>query len=105
MLNSTPGWIHCAVGGTEIGADRGYGPARYLTPEEVREVADALSKITAEQLLERFDPGTMDRLEVYPGDWEGEPENREWLADAFSEVSAFYSGVAARGNAVLLYLS
>jgi hypothetical protein len=103
--DEAPGILGRAVlGGTELGADRGYGPARYLTPGEVREVAAALSEVTKDKLLERYDAEVMERLEVYPGDWD-EPENREWLAEAFAEVLAFYSRVAARGNAVLLYLT
>jgi hypothetical protein len=92
------------LGGTEIGTDLGYGPARYLTSAKVQELAAALSLVTTDKLLERYDSKKMERLEIYPGAWE-EPENREWLAEAFAEVLGFYTRVAARGNAVLLYLS
>ena len=103
--DAAPGSLGQAIlGGTEIGPDRGYGPARYLTAQEVREVAEGLSQVTKEVLLERYDPDTMDRLKVYPGHW-SDPENREWLTEAFADVLDFYTSVAARGNAVLLYLT
>ncbi len=104
-VDEAPGVFGRAIlGGTEIGHDRGYGPARCLTPPEVQEVADALSSVSTAALLERYDAETMDRLRVYPGNW-SDPENREWLIEAFREVVAFYAGVARRGNAVLVYLT
>src|SRR4051812_34848725 len=43
-------------GGAELGdTDVGYGPARYLTPAQVKEVAGALSGISANELWSRFD--------------------------------------------------
>ena len=104
-IDEAPGVLGRAIlGGTSIGPDRGYGPARYLTAAEVRELAPALSQITKELLLERYNAETMDRLKVYPGHWD-DPENREWLAEAFGDVRNFYEKIAAKGNAVLLYLT
>src|SRR5262245_2164605 len=52
--------------------DLGYGPGHYLTPEQVKEVDSALSKITVEELSKRFDPRQMTELEIYPDIWEQE---------------------------------
>src|SRR5262249_38852831 len=45
-----PGPLGQAVfGGTEIGEDQGYGPARYFTPAQVAEIATALRSPSLEQ--------------------------------------------------------
>jgi len=57
------------LGGIEIGEDEGYAPARYLTPEEVREDAAALSPLPTEKLAERYVPEALDKAEIYPEIW------------------------------------
>lgn len=55
-------------GGTPVGeVDVGHGPARVFTPLEVAAIADALARVDATTLLLRFDPPTLERLDVYPG--------------------------------------
>jgi hypothetical protein len=44
------------MGGTETPIDTTYGKVRFLKPEEVREVANALSQISVKDLRARFDP-------------------------------------------------
>jgi hypothetical protein len=92
------------MGGAEIGEDGGYGPARYLEAEDVLRVAAVLQALTPDELRLRYDASAMEEISIYPGGWDDE-ENLEWLLEAFSELSAFYKGTAARGNAVLLYLT
>ena len=59
----TPPFASAVCGGTELGeVDVGYGPARYLTPVEVKQVADALSGIAAKELWSRFDAAAALRL-------------------------------------------
>src|SRR5271165_1779219 len=52
----TPPLSNAVLGGTEFGPDLGYGPARYLTPDQVKEVAAGLDRITGETLRGRFNP-------------------------------------------------
>jgi Domain of unknown function (DUF1877) len=47
------------LGGKEIGDDLGYGPARFLTPQQVQEVASALASMKKEDLASRFDLDAM----------------------------------------------
>jgi hypothetical protein len=91
------------LGGTEIGDDAGYGPPRYHDAKAVIAIADALSSISPGALGSRYDADALNAADVYPGGWEDE-ENRQWLIDAYTDVLDFYRGVAARGNAMLLYL-
>jgi hypothetical protein len=80
-------------GGEPLGPDVGFGPCRFLTPEQVTEAARALSGISVEAFRERS------------GRWESDAENRDWLADAFVQVSAYFREASAAGDAMLLYLT
>lgn len=92
------------IGGVEIGEDVGYGPARYLTPERVQEVAAALEGLTPEQFVERFDAGALEKNQIYPEIW-GEGEGAlEYLEEYYKELRSYYLAAAAQGEAMLLYL-
>jgi hypothetical protein len=91
------------LGGTEIGPDLGYGPARYVEPHQVRAVADALHAIPPAAFAERFDAAGLQEHEIYPGVW-SETE-KEWLQDAYSQLRDFYADAAEKGLAVLLYIT
>jgi hypothetical protein len=95
------------LGGTAIGEDVGYGPARYLTSEEVKAVAGALSSIDRDKLHERYLPTSLEQAQVYPsGIWEDEGEEAfEWLVPWYEQLVAFYKRAAENGNAVLLYIN
>ena len=58
-------------GGTPVGEEDlgGFGPARVFLPLEVAAVADALSSVTEQMLLGRFDLKKLEQLEIYPGRW------------------------------------
>jgi hypothetical protein len=89
------------LGGTEIGDDLGYGPARFLTPQQVQEVASALANVTKENLASRFNLEAMIRAGVYPVRDESELE----LAQEYLEpLSRYYSDAASAGNAMVLYI-
>src|SRR5580704_8543638 len=89
------------LGGAEIGPDLGYGPARLLSPEEVREVAEALARLSKEDLAQCFNLSAMEAANIYACDSEEELE----LAQAYFErMMHFYADAAAMGNAVIFYL-
>jgi hypothetical protein len=89
------------LGGKEIGPDLGYGPARFLDPDEVRDVASALSTITSDDLAQRFDLQTMIAANIYPLREESELQMAQ---EYFPHLSRYYSEAAAAGNAMLLYV-
>jgi hypothetical protein len=94
------------LGGTEIGDDVGYGPARYLTPGQVQAIAAALRQLDREELRRRFKPATMTELDIYPMVWD-EPEEElfEELMTYYGELAACYQAAATKGDAMLLSLS
>jgi hypothetical protein len=104
MPEPAPGPLGQAVfGGTEIGEDQGYGPARYFTPSQVDEIAAALQSPSLEpELHARFDAAAMTQLGIYPGVWE--PDDHNWLIDAFHTVRDFYVAASEAEQAVVTLL-
>lgn len=94
-------------GGESLGEEVGYGPARYLTPSQVREVAAALSRISTPELRARFDPRAMEDAEIYPREiWVREGEEAfDYLLEAYVPWAAFYRAAAERGDGMIAWLA
>ena len=88
------------LGGTDIGEDTGYGPARYRTPDEVGAVADALNGTSHEVFMARYNPAAMNEAEVYPGRWE--ECDPQYVRQDLARLAEFYSKASATGAAVLI---
>lgn len=94
-------------GGEEFGPEIGYGPARFLTGDQVRRVAEALAGITPESLAQRFDAEDMEAKQIYPDViWvrDGE-EALAYALENYRQLQIFYQEAAARGDAVIQWLS
>jgi hypothetical protein len=88
------------MGGTEVGDDLGYGPARYFDAAEVADLARELSRPNLEaEMTARFEPGHMTSLGIYPGTWS--PSDRDWVFDAFRELRQFYVDASTAKLAVV----
>jgi hypothetical protein len=100
-LEPAPGPLGQAVfGGTEIGEDQGYGPARYFSPTQVAEIAIALRSPDLERELEaRFDAEAMTQMGIYPGVWEADDHN--WLVEAFHTLRDFYAAASKAEQAAV----
>jgi hypothetical protein len=92
-------------GGKEVGDDLGYGPARLLSPSDVKLVAQLLKDTSVEKLRARYDAKKMDQLQIYPSIWlsEGDDAFNE-LAASYRMLAAFYEKTAAAGQAMLLVI-
>jgi hypothetical protein len=100
-----PGPLGAAVlGGKPLGADLGYGPARYLESEEVTAVAEALAGLDPESLGKRFSAAALERSQVYPGGWTADKGQAEWLVGAYLKLRGFYLSAAEHRFAALLYI-
>jgi hypothetical protein len=88
------------LGGTPIGADVGYGPARFLTPRQVAEVAEALAAIDPAELARRFDPAAIHRANIYSY---GGIDKDDYLSSCGALVE-YYADAARNGNGMLLYI-
>jgi hypothetical protein len=85
--------------------DLGYGPAHYLTPEQVVELNDELAKFRVEDLKEKFNTEKMMELGVYPEIWDEGDQAFDYLSEHFLILQQFYSTAAANNEAVITYLS
>lgn len=89
-------------GGKEIGPDLGYGPARFLTPDQVKEVAIGLDEITKESLRARFNPQAMTKAEIYSWHEDEGEEGLEYFLHYYEELRTYFQQAASKGNGMLL---
>ena len=92
------------MGGTEVGEDLGYGPARYFDVDKVAAIARELARPNLEaEMTARFDPAQMANLGIYPGQFDA-GDDRQWLMDAFHKLRQFYTDASAAKLAVVTCL-
>ncbi|MEH1922607.1 YfbM family protein [Nostoc sp.] len=100
----SPPLCNVVMGGTPTQFEAGYGFVRYLTLEEVRDVADALSQISVEELKSRFNSAVFNEAEIYPnpspGGWD--EEEIEPLFELYPKLVEFFQNAAKEGDIVLL---
>jgi hypothetical protein len=99
-----PPLVNAVLGGQEIGPDLGYGPPRYLTAEEVKDVSFALAGLRTDELRVRFDPAALRAHEIYPDGWDADTPV-DWLIEAFDSLKDYFAQAASAGDAMLLFLS
>jgi len=93
-------------GGAATPFETGYGPVRYLNPQEVREIADALRAIPVEELQQRFTAESFNEQEIYaysrrpPGGWT--LEDLEPLLEMYPDLVEFFGRAAETGDLVLI---
>ena len=91
-------------GGTETPWECTYGHVRSLTPEEVREVAEALWKISVADLRAKFSVESFNAAKIYPhgrrGAWTA--AEAESIFEIYPRVVAFFQTAEETGDMVLL---
>ena len=90
-----------ASGGTELGDELVYGPARIWSVDEVRAIAAALADLPTEVLLGRVDPAAMTAAEIYPAIWDRDEDFAAFIGPAYEELRAFMREAAARGEGMV----
>ncbi|MEU7279612.1 YfbM family protein [Streptomyces sp. NPDC045431] len=85
--------------------DWGYGPPRYLTPDQVRTAAEVLAATEGGRLTAGVGPADLAREQVYPAMiWErGEPLDNVVLH--YEALRPFFREAAEAGDAVLVWIS
>ncbi|RKN49860.1 DUF1877 family protein [Micromonospora costi] len=89
---------------TDPETDWGYGPPRYLTPEQVAEAATALADLTGAALIDGVDPAELQRAEIYPAVWD-RPGELDWVAHFLPHVREYFTAAAKNGDAVICWVS
>jgi hypothetical protein len=85
--------------------DLGYGPAHYLTPEQVAELNNEISTIIIADLKEKFNPEKMNKLEVYPAIWDEGDDAFDYVADGFLTVQNVFADATKNGEAIITFLN
>jgi hypothetical protein len=98
-----PPLANVVLGGTDIGDDDGYG-VRYLTANEVFDVANALQNLSPEVFRARCNAKTLLDNDIYPQDWQNGDDWEGGLTFYYKEIRDYYLDAAAKGNAMLKYL-
>ncbi len=104
-------WAWTINGGEMLGDDPegyelGYGPALFLTPEQVQAVAQALISLSKNDFAARFDAKAMTKKDIYPNIWERDSQEAlDYLLYYYEILVAFYQRAAARNLAVIQWLS
>ncbi len=84
--------------------DLGYGPGQYLTPEQVKEMNEEISKISIDELSEKYDASKMIELEVYPNVWEDE-NALNYLTEYFKTIQEVYAKASKNDEAIITFIS
>jgi Domain of unknown function (DUF1877) len=89
----------------------GHGPARFLGPDTVQQVHQALDALQEPEIRETFDPEAMDAAEVHPEIWgstvmSDQERNDTWdyIWDHLNRLREFYRRAANDGNAVITWI-
>lgn len=93
-----------AVFGDEAfpGDDMDFGPARYLTPTQVKDVSVALQKIEPSSLLSKLDYEDAIQKKIYLCRTLVDLEDWSYLPEFFEEFRNFYSDAAEVGNGMIM---
>ncbi len=96
------GTIDVVFGGTPIGEDWGFGPPRYLAPDEVRQAVDMLSRTPFDRLATHYDARQLADAKIYPGH-HAEDDLRGLQID-YETLVEFFAVAAKSGDGMVLAL-
>lgn len=85
--------------------DLGYGPAHYLTPQEVQYLNSQLLTIGQEELKAQFNPEKFLENNIYPTIWNEGEEAFEYLMEYFNDLKDFYQKASLEKQAVITFLN
>lgn len=92
------------LGGEEFGEDTGYGPPRWLPPEEVAALAAQLDALSPEAFQQRIDLRALTANDIYPGGWDDEPPEAQlqYLVDGYREIRDGFAAAARAGHGFII---
>jgi hypothetical protein len=94
------------MGGAEMGDENEYGPARNLTPEQVREGANFLDALPPQELAKRYAPAAMDAADIYPKIWVRDgAKGLDYILLHYEALRDYYRDMAAKGRGVFHWVS
>jgi hypothetical protein len=90
------------AGGEQLGDDD-ESPLRWFAPDEAKQIHQALSGVSDDQLWSRFDANEMEQQQIYPGIWD-EPEGdlKDEYLTYFRELKQVVAAAAKSGQGLLV---
>ena len=85
--------------------DVGFGPARVLTSQQVRQIAAALAPIEPEEVARRIDLGKFDQEVIYPGNWLRNGIGVDYVITNYRDMRDLIGRLAERGQGLILYIN
>lgn len=85
--------------------DLGYGPAHYLTPDQVAELNNEISTITIADLKQKFNPEKMTEQRVYPTIWDERYDAFDYVANRFSTLQSVFANATKNGEAIITFIN
>jgi hypothetical protein len=108
LLNDHP-WegksplLEAVLGGEPLTEeDLGYGPARYLRPSQVAATAEALQRISPEQLWGRYDESRVKQADIY---WTDDSDSKDYALENYQALREFFLAAAKAKEAVIVWLA
>jgi hypothetical protein len=92
--------------GTPIGeVDVGFGPARVVSSDQVRELAEAVGRIPPEDVARRVDLKRFDDEAIYPGNWQRNGYDKNYVVSHYRDMRELVVRAAERGQGLILYIN
>jgi Domain of unknown function (DUF1877) len=92
--------------GTPVGEiDVGYGPARVLSSQQVREIAGALAQIEPDEVGRRVDLKKFDQELIYPGTWQRDGLDADYVVSNYRDMRELIARLAEQGLGMVLYIN
>ena len=83
--------------------DWGNGPPRYLTAEQVRTGAQALTATNFDRLTAGVTVGELTQARVYPEVWD-EPDSLQWVRRWYEPLVVYFVAASDHGHGMLVWL-
>lgn len=90
-----------AIPGAE---DWGYGPPRYLTPEQVRTASAALAATPGDVLIRGVTTEQLAQADLYPGVTDDDEEWLSYVVGHFEVLVPFFQAAAGADDAIVVWL-
>ncbi len=84
--------------------DMGYGPARYFSSSQVKEISLELEKIDSKSLFENYSSMLKQGDEIYPG-FQDNDEDREYVEHYFKGLKAFCEKASNEKMCLISYMT
>jgi hypothetical protein len=92
--------------GTPVGeVDVGYGPARVLRSDQIRQIAAALAPIDPDEVARRVDAREFDQQAIYPGNWQRNGIGVDYVVANYRAMRDLIVRLADQGHGLILYIN